>query len=85
VLTPSADASYTFKLTGSSFDTTLYVVNDCGMIDSSCLGADDQACTSCTESLTLNLTAGVPYYVIVDGSTNATNTTGSYTLDITSP
>ena len=81
--TPDTDATYNISLTGTSFDSNLYVVTDCNDIANTCLGADDDICSNCTETLSLDLTAGTTYYIIVDGfsNTNITND-GAYELTI---
>jgi len=82
--TPTLDGSYDINLTGTGFDSNLYVVTDCADIGNSCLGADEDICSNCTESLTLDLTAGTTYYIIVDGFSNSSPTNdGAYTLDVT--
>ena len=81
--TPSTTGSYTVSVSG--FDATLYIATDCGNIDSTCVAGVDDCGTSCTETITTSLTAGTTYYIFVDGWSNTSNTTGSYTLDITSP
>ncbi len=79
--TPQMSGSVNVQLT-SQFDSNLYVVTDCGAIDTSCVAGDEDACSNCTETVTFNATAGVVYYVIVDGYSNGSGTSGSYTLKI---
>lgn len=80
-LTPSITGSYTISLSG--FDVVLYVVTDCTNITSTtCVGGVDSTGASGTETLTLNLTAGTTYYIMVDGYSNSSNLTGSYQLDV---
>ena len=80
--TPEATGAYTVSLTGASFDSALYVVSDCADIGGTCLGADDDVCTACTETLTLAGTAGETLFIIVDGYGNATNVNGAFTLNV---
>jgi hypothetical protein len=79
--TPTVTGSYTITLGG--FDATLYVVTDCANITSTtCLGGVDDCGTTCDEELTLTLTAGTPYYIVVDGWSDTSNVSGPYQLDI---
>ena len=80
-LTPEYTNDYAITLTGTAFDSNLYVVSDCGDIDNNCLAGDEDACSNCTEDVTVALTAGETYYVIVDGYAGATND-GPYALTI---
>ena len=80
VFTAAATGEYTASLTTSSFDSTLYAATDCGNINGSCLGGDDDICSSCTESITFSLTAGTTVWVFVDGYSNSGGTSGSYSL-----
>ncbi len=80
--TPSFDGTWLVTLTGASFDSNLYVVTDCDDIGNSCVAANDEVCSSCTESVTVDATAGTTYYVIVDGWNNSSNTAGDYTLTV---
>jgi hypothetical protein len=77
---PAASAQHTFSLCGSSYDTALEVRQmDCATGLS--LGCNDDSC-GLQSQLSAMLTAGTPYYVIVDGFGGST---GAYTLGITSP
>jgi hypothetical protein len=83
--TAPATGSYTVSL-NATFDSTLYVVGDCGDIAGSCLGAVDEWCFSgCLETLDVTLSAGQTVYVVVDGYSNTTNYYGTYTLSVTGP
>ena len=77
---PAANGTYHITLSG--FDSNLYVVTDCSDVNGSCVGGDEEVGGSATETLTLNLSAGTTYYIIVDGWNNSGNTTGSYTLTV---
>lgn len=81
--TPTVTKSYTIELTGQNFDSNLYVITNCASVDTSCLGANEQAGSNVTESLTLTLNAGTTYYIIVDGwQPFATIVGGAYTLSV---
>ena len=80
--TPTTSGGYVFTLTGSGFDSALYVVTDCAAVGASCLGAVDNACSGCAEPLSVTLTAGTKYFIIVDGSSDAVNAEGQYSLQI---
>jgi hypothetical protein len=79
---PKDTGSYEITLT-HSFDGNLYVVTDCGDINGTCVGGDEDFGSSNAEELTLALEKGVHYYVIVDGYSNTSSFgAGSYTLSI---
>jgi hypothetical protein len=82
--TPTVTGKYLIQLTGADgFDTTLYVATDCSNINTTCVAGDDDICDPCTESVTINATAGTTYYVIVDGwQTTPPATGGAYTLTV---
>ena len=81
--TPETTGSYIVSLTGTDFDSNLYVVTDCGDISGSCLAADEDICSDCTESLTLGLTGGATVYIIADGYGNfAGGTAGAFELAV---
>jgi hypothetical protein len=80
--TPTVSATYNFNLTGTGFDSALYVVTDCSSINTSCVGAVDLTCSGCVESLSVALTAGTTYFIVVDGSSNVANASGAYSLQI---
>jgi hypothetical protein len=81
--TPSSSGEFQISLIGKGFDSSLYVVKDCSSIATTCLAADEQPCSSCTETVTLWLAAGVTYYVIVDGWSNTDPmNAGPYTLEV---
>lgn len=82
--TPTTTGKYFIGLTTESgFDSALYVATDCANINTTCLVGDEDICSDCTESVTLDATAGTTYYVFVDGYQNAgTPTGGAYTLTV---
>ncbi|MFT5432134.1 MAG: hypothetical protein ACI9OJ_002832, partial [Myxococcota bacterium] len=80
--TPIADGQYIVALAEAGFDSALYVLTDCADTATTCQGADDQFPGNGGESLTLDLTAGTTYYVIVDGWSNGSNVNGTYTLTV---
>ena len=84
VYTYQAKSSGVFdiKLTTTAFDASVYVVTDCVDPDHHCVGAADTPCTDCTETLSVLLSAGQRYYVVVDGSSPGANVSGDYTLTI---
>ncbi|WP_426429819.1 T9SS type A sorting domain-containing protein [Winogradskyella sp. HB-48] len=69
----------TFDLSGSSFDTKIYVYTGaCG--DLTCLDGDDDGGDGTTSLITVTTEAGTAYYVYVSGfSTNR----GAYTMNVT--
>ncbi len=82
-LTPTVTGIYTVGIPTASFDSALYVMSDC---------TDPNACThsqdglgSGGEELTLSLTAGTTYTIIVDGFSNLSNTAGTYTFTVSDP
>jgi hypothetical protein len=77
--TPTTSATYRLTLSGTNFDSALYVTTDCANVDGTCVGAVDNACSGCAESVSVNLTAGTTYYIVVDGSSNGK---GTYNLGI---
>src|SRR5690606_26756506 len=79
--TPTTSGKYVIKLTGSNFDSSLYVTTDCANIDASCVAGDDDICENCTELVAIDATAGTTYYVIVDGW-GSSATPGPYMLEI---
>jgi hypothetical protein len=82
--TPDVSDDYLIEL-HNTCDSNLYVVTDCDNINTqTCLGADEQICSNCTESLTLSLTAGMTYFIIVDGFSSTSNQAGNYTLEVSS-
>ncbi|MCB1060555.1 MAG: hypothetical protein KDB65_10000 [Calditrichaeota bacterium] len=77
--TPLAGGSYTISLCGSSYDTYLYV-NTTGI----CPGTIQVACNDdfcgLQSQVTVNMTVGTTYFIIVDGFNTAS---GNYTLALT--
>ncbi len=81
--TPTVSDGYHITLTGTDFDSNLYVVEDCGDIGGTCVGGDEDICSNCTESLDLDLTAGTTYFIVVDGwSTSSVTNDGAYALHV---
>jgi len=77
--TPTANGSINVSLCGSSYDTVLYVrAGDC--LAGTEIGCNDDACGLQSELLGLPVTAGVTYYIFVDGYSAAC---GDYSLSIT--
>jgi len=76
--TPDADGDYEIVF-DTSFDSTVYVVTDCGDVDSTCVGGADNGNP---ETVTASLTGGETYY-IVGGPWSSFSDTGAYTLSIT--
>lgn len=74
-LTPSTDDEYLITVEGPGFDANLYVVTDCGAINTTCLAGADNVLVGEKESLIVELQAGTTYFIIVDGwsPTDATN------------
>jgi hypothetical protein len=81
--TPTVAGKYAVTLTGTNFDSALYVVTDCQNINTTCLVGDEDICSNCTESLVIDATAGTTYFLIVDGWQTAPPATGgAYTLTV---
>ena len=78
-LSAPESGNYRFTLTGA-FDSNLYIVEDCGSIDSSCVAADEQVCTGCVEEVTVALSRGQGVFVIVDAWGGGQE--GPYTLTV---
>lgn len=78
--TPTVSDFYNISLMGSSYDTYLYVhtLGACPGLFS--VGCNDDSSPSFQSYLSLFLTAGQVYYIIVDGYNN---NAGSYVLNIT--
>ncbi len=74
--------------TGANWDLALYVLEAPGaactelpaLADAQCITMDDDGASNTTETVTFNATAGVEYFVVVDGFNAAT---GSFDLTIT--
>jgi hypothetical protein len=77
---PATSDTFTFSL-AADFDAALYTVTDCEDVDATCLGADEVVGAG-GEILSIPLSAGESCYVIVDGWTDSSNTSGDYTLTI---
>ncbi len=71
---------YHFQLqTGTNFDATLYLVEDCEDIDGSCIAGDDR---TKNDFVWREFEAGDEAFVIVDGWTNFSEHAGSYSLNV---
>ncbi|MFH1531664.1 MAG: hypothetical protein ABIK09_13140 [Pseudomonadota bacterium] len=79
--TPAITTTYFVELNGS-FDSNLYIVTDCEDVNGSCVAGDEDVGSSNPEELLVQLTAGVTYFVIVDGWSNTSSQHGAYTLTI---
>jgi hypothetical protein len=77
--TAPANGSFTFDL-DATFDSNLYAVEDCGNVDGTCLGANEEFGP---ETLTLELTSGQTIYIIVDGYGTTSNQSGPYEFSVT--
>lgn len=72
--TPTTSGNYRVTVDAQNWLGVAYVVTDCGQIGTTCLGADDG-----DPNLSVAMTAGTTYYVVIDG---AFGQTGAYTLDV---
>ena len=70
----------TFTFQSSGFDIAMYAHATCGSADS--LAGSDKAFDTGTEEFELDLAAGVPVYIIIDGWDNSGNVSGSFTLEV---
>jgi hypothetical protein len=78
---PPQSGNYQFLLE-SDFDAVIYLVQDCGLIASTCLAASDAGASWIDEEIVAYLKKGSTAYLIVDGYSNWNNTLGDYTLTI---
>ena len=76
--TAPSDATYTIGL-DATFDSNLYVVEDCSNVDGTCLGANEEFGP---EQLELPMTAGQTVFIIVDGYGTTSNQSGPYVLSV---
>jgi hypothetical protein len=81
-LTPDVDGVYTFNTQGT-YDHSIYVVTDCTAITTSCIAGEEYY--SDQETLSVALEAGLTYYIIVDGQSQASNDAGVLTFDAEVP
>jgi len=81
LFTPTISGTVTFTL-NPEYDSTFYIVTDCGNIDGSCLGGVDELVTADAEVIQLTVDANVPLYIFVDGYSNFSNYSGAYVLSI---
>ncbi len=78
--TPSRNLEVNIILEPSDYDASLYVVTDCGNMDS-CLRGSDQALSGGAETISnMLLQAGTTYYIISDGFDSGDN--GNYALTV---
>lgn len=78
VITPSYDTEITLDLSGSSFDTKIFLYEGvCGELV--CVGGDDDGGVGTQSLLTTEITAGTTYYVFVSGYNTAK---GNYILTV---
>ena len=77
---PPTDGNYTITL-NAAYDSNLFVVTDCGDVDNSCVGGDEVVGSGNQESLSLDLSAGTTYYILVDGWSGA-GAAGGYSLTV---
>ncbi|MDP6945314.1 MAG: hypothetical protein QF464_14295, partial [Myxococcota bacterium] len=82
MFTAPAGGVYTFGL-DATFDTAIYVAGDCADIDGTCMGAEDKV--NQTEYVIVSLDAGEVVYVVVDGWSDYSNSSGEYTLSVSEP
>ena len=76
--TPDVDMETTFDLSGSSFNTTLFLYSgECGSL--TCLAGDYDSGDGLTSKLEYDMTAGVTYYILVSGFGN---NRGAYTMNV---
>lgn len=80
-LIPEVDGDYVISL-NAEFDSNLYAVTDCSDVSGTCLAADEQMTL---ETITLSLLTGESAFVIVDGWSNSSDKSGTYSLTITAP
>lgn len=82
-LTPDATGVWTIQITPvKAFDVAVYVVSSCEDPGSTCLGARDG---HGAEVLDVELVAGEPVFIVVDGASNAENLQGVYSLKVWGP
>ncbi len=79
---PDVDGAYTITL-DSDFDGAVYLITDCADVGTSCI-AGAEANSSANEVIVATLQSGTVYYIVVDGWSNFSDTSGTYTLSIDS-
>ncbi len=67
---------------GSSFDTTVYVLDDCDARRAVVLACDDDGGPDQTSLLPFHVEAGATVYLVVDGFGDAS---GAFTLEVRRP
>lgn len=75
--TPTQSGTYTIDVDDQGFIAAAYVVTDCADIANTCIAGD-----TFTPSLSIDMTAGTTYYIIVDGGSNFSTQTGPYGIEI---
>ncbi len=75
--TPSADGGMNVSLCGSGYDTALWIY---ASTVGNTVGCNDDFCQLQSEIDGINITAGVTYYIVISGYSNAC---GSYALNVT--
>jgi|GEM_PF-1329470 len=76
--TPDADGDYQFVF-DADFDSTIYLVTDCGDVDSTCVAGSD---SGNPETISATLVAGTTYYLIA-GPWSGSSDGGLFTLTAT--
>lgn len=80
IFTPATNMTVSISLCGSSYNTVLYINRQfCPDIAESPVCCNDDFCGQQSCCPAINLIAGVPYYIIVDGAGTAA---GNYTLHV---
>ncbi len=83
--TPTSSGPHKITLTpDGTFDSVVYVVTQC-LAPIQCVGASDAPGAGSVDVLTVNLTEGIPYFIIVDGWENVNEESGTYTISVTGP
>jgi cysteine-rich repeat protein len=81
--TPSSNGLHAIEVHGVDFSPALYVVTDCGDVNSSCVAGTDRG-DGGDRRLLVELTAGTTYHVIVDATEGqGSRIAGNYQLGIT--
>jgi len=63
------------------YDAVVYVASGCPGLATSCIAAVDDSASG-LETLFVSLSAGVPYFIVVDGWGNVLDEHGTYTLSV---
>ena len=78
-LTADEAGDYVVDLAGYGFDPVLYAVTDCADLQSTCIALSD---TRHGEQLVLTLDAAQTVFLMVDGTANYENVSGTYELRV---